>query len=885
MSGGDGNDFLSDSLGKDTLIGGKGDDIYITDGIGDTLTEAANQGRDQVVSTAASFTLGANFEDLSMGDVGLNGTGNGVGNGLDGNKLSNKLDGAAGNDELFGEDGNDTLLGGAGDDTLDGGLGKDSLDGGAGNDVLTDNIGGDTMKGGAGNDSYTVLGTNSSIIELANGGIDEVFAVDTSFSLAALGNVENLTLVGTSTVGTGNNLSNRIRGNNDINQLEGGKGNDTLDGGGGADILIGGLGNDTYVVDTGADQVIEGFGNGKDKILSFVTFNLTNADDVEDLTLTGAAGISGLGNNLANLITGNSGGNRLEGGDGNDTLAGGEGDDTLAGGLGKDVLAGGKENDVYSLDDVGDTLTELVGQGRDRVESSLKSFTLGANFEDLTLKTGAVDGTGNGLANEIRGNGVGNRLDGGAGDDDLNGNGGNDTLIGNTGNDELNGGAAFDVLNGGTGNDVLIDDFGNDTLTGGAGNDRYVVHAANIVNIVELANGGIDEVQAIDGGFSLFDLKTIENLTLLGVGDNSGLGNQLANKITGNAGATILNGLGGNDTLDGGDGIDTLLGDLGNDTYIIADSADQIFESAGKGHDKVLSSVTFTLAADQEIEDLTLTGLGGINGTGNKLANVVTGNGGFNGLFGEAGNDTLNGAGGSDTLVGGPDNDVMIGGKDNDFYFVDSAGDKLIEAANQGEDVAIVSQLKTFTLGANIENLVLSTGAINGTGNSLGNEITGNALINKLDGGAGNDDLDGGDGNDLLLGGLGNDTLEGGIGDDDLFGGAGDDVLEGGIFGDRLTGGAGKDIFLYRLDDPDDLSQLGIDLIDDFSRGSDKIDLRDLLEDFDIDPATAFSGGHILLRQQDGDTVVSFDVVAGGLTDGILAVVTGVTLTESDFLI
>ncbi len=112
---------------------------------------------------------------------------------------------------------------------------------------------------------------------------------------------------------------------------------------------------------------------------------------------------------------------------------------------------------------------------------------------------------------------------------------------------------------------------------------------------------------------------------------------------------------------------------------------------------------------------------------------------------------------------------------------------------------------------------------------------------NKLDGGAGNDRLIGGDGNDLLLGGAGNDTLEGGNGDD------------------VLNGGAGKDVFLYRTD------VSGSDTINGFTRGQDKIDLRDLLEDFGIDPATTCHRTATPAqqkRQQHGGS--SFDSNGGG---------------------
>ncbi|MGO4842984.1 calcium-binding protein, partial [Rhizobiaceae sp. 2RAB30] len=85
-------------------------------------------------------------------------------------------------------------------------------------------------------------------------------------------------------------------------------------------------------------------------------------------------------------------------------------------------------------------------------------------------------------------------------------------------------------------------------------------------------------------------------------------------------------------------------------------------------------------------------------------------------------------------------------GAGNDTYYVDNAGDVLVEAANQGTDRVIASV--SHTLAANVENLTLTGSALVGVGNTLANVITGNALANTLNGGAGADRLVGGAGND-----------------------------------------------------------------------------------------------------------------------------------------
>jgi len=211
LNGGDGSDTINGLAGNDTLSGGKGNDkmaggagndVYEVESAGDKVIEAANQGIfDKVVSSLASFTLGANLEALVLASAALNGTGNTLKNQLVGNGFNNKLDGGAGDDDLHGGQGNDTLLGGAGNDLMFGDEGSDLLDGGAGNDILVEQFGGDTLKGGAGDDVYSLRAGGSTIVEAANAGNDTVVAVDMNFSLLTLENVENVTLFGSGIAG------------------------------------------------------------------------------------------------------------------------------------------------------------------------------------------------------------------------------------------------------------------------------------------------------------------------------------------------------------------------------------------------------------------------------------------------------------------------------------------------------------------------------------------------------------------------------------------------------------------------------------------------------------------------------------------------------------
>lgn len=515
LTGGAGNDTLNGGAGNDTMAGGLGNDTYVVDSTSDVVTEAANEGID-LVQSSVTYTLSANVENLTLtATTAINGTGNVLDNVLTGGSGVNVLTGGAGNDTYVVGSGDSTVeVAGGGIDTVQSSvtwtLGTEvenltltgtSAINGTGNtlsNILTGNsaantldggTGADTLIGGAGNDTYVVDNIADVVTENLNEGTD---LVQSSVTYTLGGNVENLTLTGTTAInGTGNSLNNTLTGNSGAN---------VLDGGTGADTLIGGAGNDTYYVDNASDVTTEGASAGTDTVISSISWTL--ATNLENLTLSGTANINATGNTVANVLTGNAGDNVLDGGSGTDTLVGGLG------------------NDTYVIDVATDVVTEDLNAGIDLVQSSV-TYTLGSNVENLTLTgTSAINATGNALDNVLTGNSAANVLTGGAGNDTyvvgtgdttveaasagtdtvqsaitwtlatnvenltltgssavngtgntadnvLLGNSAANTLTGNAGNDTLNGGAGADVLVGGTGNDTywLGRGFGFDSVT------------------------------------------------------------------------------------------------------------------------------------------------------------------------------------------------------------------------------------------------------------------------------------------------------------------------------------------------------------------------------------------------------------------------------------
>ncbi|RMV68179.1 M10 family metallopeptidase C-terminal domain-containing protein [Pseudomonas coronafaciens] len=364
--------------------------------------------------------------------------------------------------------------------------------------------------------------------------------------------------------------------------------------------------------------------------------------------------------------------------------------------------------------------------------------------------------------------------------------------------------------------------------------------------------------------------------------------------IFGTSDDDTLVGSAGNDILDGDQGADDMTGGDGNDIYVVDNALDTVTESNDSPSqvDTVVSSVSWTLGAN--VENLLLTGVSAINGTGNALRNVMTGN---------ANNNVLDGGAGADLLTGGDG---------SDSYYVDDAADRVVEtnADKQiGGTDTVYSALSSYTLGANLENIVITaSGAANATGNTLDNVLYAGTGDNVLDGRDGNDtvsylfatagvtvalntsavqttggsgldtikgteNLSGSQFTDSLTGNKNANVLNGGNGNDTLSGGAGDDVLIGGSGADTLIGGTGADRYVFNsLDEVgrDDLR----DIINGFKAGEgDKLDFTgfDAQTLTDTRDAFTFIGNAAFSPSNTGELRFADGVLYGNVDDNIEA--------------
>src|SRR3954466_10465966 len=271
------------------------------------------------------------------------------------------------------------------------------------------------------------------------------------------------------------------------------------------------------------------------------------------------------------------------------------------------------------------------------------------------------------------------------------------------------------------------------------------------------------------------------------------------------------------DTLNGGAGADVMDGGDNNDLYIVdnaGDVATEVFGDALGGIDTVQSSVTHTLSVN--LENLTLTGLANIDGTGNARGNTIFGNTGNNTLEGKTGDDTVNGGDGDDLIIwrNGDGTDIVNGGAGIDtqqLVMSDTDGDIATLTASGANAVFARTNLVPFQVTMTDVERVDFQGQGGDDSFTIG-DLAGTPITEVLfSGGAGNDTLAGLTGGVATAapitasGGDGNDTLTGGTAADTLNGDAGNDTLEGHRGNDTVNGGDGDDLIVWRNGDGTDI--------------------------------------------------------------------------------
>ncbi len=743
------------------------------------------------------------------------------------------IKGGAGADQLLGGTGDDVLSGGDGEDVLSGEAGNDQLDGGKGDDILDETFDADFLLTDAKLtttflpalvENDTLAGIERATLKIEIGG-DGGHRLDASAFKKGI-----VTLVGGDHDDTllGGDKNDSLDGGDGDDSLSGGKGDDLLKGGVGDDSLSGGLGLDLLGGSNGIDVVVEtavtdliltdnSLGNGlandknKDTLTDIESARLTGSKDKNKLNASAftLGGVTLLGLDGDDMLTGTGLDDVLDGGAGKDALIGGAGNDILTGGLGDDALDGGVDEDrLNETGDVNWTLTaaQLTGQGTDNH----------LNFEIVNL----TGGDGNNLLT-VTGFEASVVLRGGKGDD---------TLVGGIGKQMLIGGEGNDVLTGGGGDDHLIG--GKELPPNEDGEPQF--EAAGIDTIVEVTHVDFVLTDFSLSGLGVDSLLFIDRARLSRVDTSNGFID--ASDFTGQA---TLMGLGMEDTLTGGSGDDLLIGGAGNDELHGGDGTDTV---AGSGASFTLTDDSLTGLGTDSFEDIEAASLTGSAGSdtleATEFSGPVT-------LDGAGGDDVLRGGGGDDVLLGGNGKDMLFGnggadslsGQTGDDAFDGGSGtDRLIEFAfgNLTLDATKLSQVPTTLAGGlgsdthtSIEEAFLSdlTNAKDSKANkankfdasAFGGVVTLIGLGGKdtligsnrdddeappqdhddsLDGGDDSDSLVGNGGDDVIVGGAGDDNVQGGSGNDEIAGGDGKDVLDGGEDNDCLHGDVGADKLL-----------------------------------------------------------------------------------------
>lgn len=863
---------------------------------------------------------------------------------------SDTFSGSGADDFMYGNEGEDTIKGLGGNDYIQGGVGNDNIEGGEGDDTIFDVgsipsgftglIGIDTIDAGDGNDKVYVGSPDTGDIAKGGSGEDTVLIWFTSkmetpapivFSLLQGGSTatldgintvfvqgfEKLNFVGNTgnDVITGGALDDSIAGEDGFDTLKGLGGNDTLDGGTGGADMDGGDGIDTVSFDlTGATNAI--------------TIDITSGNDIN----------LGVGNGILKKIEQFA---LIYTGSGNDTIVNNDAGGEFHTNGGNDAFTGGKGDDIWNMgsgNDEGD-----LGDGSDQARTEGFTFDTGVknihggNGDDYLFGAAGNDQLyGDNDDDFMNGQNGNDQMDGGDGNDDINGGGGDDTLIGGKGNDNLDADhddysdqdlAGRDVLNGGEGNDGLTGGVGADQLNGNAGNDWATFYWEDGIDTGADTFDGGDGKDTFSVGWSNLDAEATDEYEIVVRGTSmtaKANGSIVATAINtenlyiqGNAGGTykmtgddgvdsirlgsiargndIIKTFGGNDhvesafggdTVDSGDGNDYVTMIMGGqDQVTTGDGNDQLILQSvyweapelgnvgqydlGKGKDKLELTAWSNDISFEDGKNIKVGGelVGAVTGWetllfhASSLATHFVGTDKNETVYFQNADDTAKMGGGNDVIDDGyGGKDTYDGGKGSDTLTYTYRFSQSIEVTLKGSKTAKV------TIGGTSEDKIKNIENI--TGGYVADTIKGDKGDNTLDGLTGDDILDGGAGHDRLIGSLGSD---------------------------RMTGGAGNDNFVFKF--IGSTTAFERDVITDFKRGEDHIDLKGIDPDTTTVKNEAFAflakegaafdgkGPEVRFDKQSAVTFVELDANGDKLADWHFELSGVVGLTKADFLL
>ncbi|MFS2035131.1 calcium-binding protein [Polaromonas sp. CT11-55] len=604
---------------------------------------------------------------------------------------------------------------------------------GSGEVHITDPGGGAVRFGSGVSATATLgLGDGSLLVKLGNQG-DKIYLEN--FDPSNAGNFQsvwNFEFAGGSTLNlqdllnqgfdlSGTSGADTINGTSVTDRILAGAGDDVLRGGRGDDTLDGGAGSDTYLWSRGDgdDDINEVGDSGTEtdtvKLLGVKSHEMRLGRDTTNLYLNIGTEQIEIANHFSNP---HSSLEKVQFSDGRtwnkgtlDTAPyrGTDGPDVLVGSTGAEQLMGLAGDDSYIVDNIRDVVDEEANEGIDTVTSSV-DYTIRANIENLILAGSALEGTGNALDNMLIGNREANRLTGGFGAD---------TLIGGDGDDMLDGAATNDVS---TVEMMVTSDssavyyvYGSPTISltmencivpgvMPGGSVRFQGGISSSINIyvtpgshVDLGNVDINTGSVhLSGKFSDYSQTVDQNTGIL----------SFSRELAG----------GQNERLDiKASDLDSRL--YFADAYFVLNSNDS----------RLVSTASDLNPWEWNMNPWDYGNFYPFQET--RVFEPIQ----------EAWLTTGEQAWPLDIPMITQGADRLVGGLGNDLYFLDDAGDTVVENAEEGTDT-VQSHLANYTLGAHVENLtLLGSGNINGTGNALANVLVGNAGNNTLAGDRGGD--------------------------------------------------------------------------------------------------------------------------------------------------